>query len=31
MQRRLSASWRKLDGLLQSTRCMVDFCANSQA
>ncbi|KAI8469981.1 MAG: WD40-repeat-containing domain protein [Monoraphidium minutum] len=31
VQQRLKASWRKLDGLLQSTRCMVDFCANTQA
>lgn len=30
MQRRLRASWRKLDDLLQSTRCIVDFLSNTQ-
>ncbi len=30
-QQRLSATWRRLDGLLQSTRCMVGFLGNLQA
>jgi len=29
MQRRLRASWRRLDDLLQSTRCVVDFLSNT--
>lgn len=30
-QQRLAATWRRLDGLLQSTRCMVGFLGNLQA
>lgn len=30
-QQRLAASWRRLDGLLQSVRCMVGFLGNLQA
>ena len=31
LQRGLQSSWRRLDGLLQAARCIVDFCANTQA
>lgn len=31
MQRRLAATWRRLDGLLQSTRCIVGLLGNLQA
>lgn len=31
MQQRLTASWRRLDSLLQSVRCMVGFLGNQQA
>lgn len=30
-QQRLAATWRRLDGLLQSVRCMVGFLGNLQA
>ena len=30
MQQRLRASWRKLDGLLQGARCIVDFFSNAR-
>lgn len=31
MQRRLAATWRRLDGLLQGCRCMVGLLGNLQA
>ena len=30
-QERLGAAWRRLDGLMQSVRCMVGFLGNLQA
>jgi hypothetical protein len=30
VERRLSATWRRLDDLLQGVRCMVDFFGNLQ-
>lgn len=30
-QQRLASTWRRLDSLLQSTRCMVGFLGNLQA
>ena len=30
LQRRLKASWRKVDELLMATRCVVDFLSNTQ-
>ena len=30
-QQRLAATWRRLDGLLQSTRCIVGLLGNLQA
>jgi hypothetical protein len=31
MRRRLAASWRRLDDLLQGARCVVDFLSNTVA
>jgi hypothetical protein len=30
-QQRLAATWRRLDGLMQSVRCMVGFLGNLRA